>query len=353
MKRLITLILLSFSFLARAQLVPIQPVTIPDANILDTLSRPIPGGLIFTKRTYGTNETRFYYMVSGTATGGTMGMNADTLALNKKAHYIIQRDSGLTSAYFYTTIKILQPVANIPDYYSKLQAYLLAQGFISRTQMDATYVSIGRFNTEVSLRKADSTLIRGKLDTAFISTAKTLYYGKSNPQKFIPRDSILAVNGATFNKTTLTIGTDGTLQTATQVNNAIAAALSAGGYANTTSVSNERTRAQTAENNLSNRIVTDSTQRVGAVNNLQTQVTANTNSIANIPTYTATLGVIKTGNNFTSDTTYNRSVANSFTKAQVNSAIATAIATIPVYTTGYGILKQAISFQQIPQAQQV
>lgn len=84
---------------------------------------------------------------------------------------------------------------------------------------------------------------------------------------------------------------------------------------------------------LSNRIVADSARTA----TLQSQVAA-------LPTYTASNGVLKTGSNFSSDTTYNRSVANSFSKAQINTAIATAIATIPSYTAGYGILKNSNAF---------
>jgi lysophospholipase L1-like esterase len=56
-----------------------------------------------------------------------------------------------------------------------------------------------------------------------------------------------------------------------------------------------------------------------------------TGSTLNIPqyagqTYTGSNGVVLTGNNFTSDTTFNRTTANSFTKAQTNTQISNALA---------------------------
>jgi hypothetical protein len=55
------------------------------------------------------------------------------------------------------------------------------------------------------------------------------------------------------------------------------------------------------------------------------------NAVSGIPAYTASNGVIKVGNDFRSDTTYNRTVNNSFTKSQTNTQIANAISAYVPY----------------------
>jgi hypothetical protein len=304
-----------------------------DANVLPNTIPPKDTAVVFTYRVYGVNEQFIYYWHMGQPTG-------DSTASYMAKHYIIV-PTNQTRGYW-STVNTPVDATMVLNLTQAINAQIAAHGLTALTVVGAlSYDSSSGLLTSNSYSKAytDSlaAIIRSKVDTV---TAKTIYYAKSNPQKFIPRDSVVTANGLTFNKSTLTIGTDGSYQTATQVNNAIQTALSAGGYASATSVSTERTRAQTAESNLSARIGSDSSRT--AANS--TNITTLQGQIAAIPTYTASLGVIKTGNNFTSDTTYNRSVANSFTKAQVNSAIATAIATIPVYTAAYGILKTSNVF---------
>lgn len=290
-----------------------------DANVLPSTIPAKDTAVVFTYRVYGVNQQYIYYWHMGQPTG-------DSTASYMAQHYIIV-PTGQTRGYW-TTVNTPVGVDMVIGLTKAINAQIAAQGLKALTTAGAlTYDPNTGILTSLSYTKAHAdSVAKGKVDTAYISTAKTLYYAKSNPQKFIPRDSLLAINGATFNKSNLTIGTDGTLQTATQVNNAITAALSAGGYASATSVTNERTRAQTAELNLSTRITNDSSR------------------VAGIPVYTANNGVVKTGSNFSSDTTYNRTVSNSFTKAQTNTAIAAAIATIPVYSAGYGILKTSNTF---------
>jgi hypothetical protein len=304
-----------------------------DANVLPNTIPPKDTAVVFTYRVYGINKQYIYYWHMGQPTG-------DSTASYMAQHYIII-PSNQTRGYW-TTVDTPVDASMVIGLIKAINDQIAAHGLTALTVAGAlSYDSSSGLLTSNSYSKAytDSlaAITGSKLDTA---TAKTLYYLNSNPQKFIPRDSVIAAGGLTFNKNTLTIGTDGSYQTATQVNNAIQSALSAGGYASATSVSTERTRAQTAESNLSTRIGSDSSRT--ATNS--TNITTLQGQVAAIPTYTASLGVIKTGNNFTSDTTYNRSVANSFTKAQVNSAIATAIATIPVYTAGYGIIKTSNAF---------
>lgn len=135
--------------------------------------------------------------------------------------------------------------------------------------------------------------------------------------------------------------------------------------ADTASVTQNRTGAQSQFSNLAGRIVTNTsnisanTTAIGlkqprivgnkpsatsttyttadsvtqVLSNLNSGIIANTASISAIPTYTASLGVSKVGNDFRSDTTYNQTVLNFFPKGDTRwLKTATAATTYVPYT---------------------
>lgn len=169
-----------------------------DANVLQTIIPSVTQGtlvpVVFVLRTYGTDEQRIYFWVTGVPTG-------DSTASYIAKHYMIIPNNAHGAGYwnapkFFTDVSL---VRNLISYLN--QFYAAKGGSQSGAETDPTvqtYIKaitatqISKWNNGIGMSQNDSTRV---VDSLF---NRTTYYTIANPANYIRKSDLSGLRAVTY-----------------------------------------------------------------------------------------------------------------------------------------------------------